>query len=347
MKKSFVCFILILVVIFGSFVDSFASTSTSSDLLVRPKMLMSAPLLTSSGNNDSSSNSVIYDSSRVITLPSIYQQVEYIESTGNGQYIDTNFFPDSNSSFSLKAIKYSTFGSIFGSYDSSSGLFYTFQFSNWDYSFYNIGSFTKISVPYSSSPFEYLFTNSYVKDLSSNSYLVSFTPSSFSVLNNSIKIFKSDHSSSLSSFSLFYFKIYQDNSLVRNFVPCYVKSTGVIGLYDTVNGVFYTNQGTGTFLKGSDILPIQSDPTGETTGSSITSSVALDFVNPIKTILNPIALGINGFIGTVSNAFNSLLSIPGVFASLWAVVPTSVTNIYLALFIVIVFVGILKFLLSK
>lgn len=36
-------------------------------------------------------------------------------------------------------------------------------------------------------------------------------------------------------------------------IPCYRKSDNEIGMYDTVSGTFYTNQGTGTFLKGNDV----------------------------------------------------------------------------------------------
>lgn len=49
-------------------------------------------------------------------------------------------------------------------------------------------------------------------------------------------------------------KLYFDGELIRNFVPCYRVSDSEIGLYDLVNGVFYTNVGTGTFTKGADIV---------------------------------------------------------------------------------------------
>jgi len=48
-------------------------------------------------------------------------------------------------------------------------------------------------------------------------------------------------------------KIYKDGELIRRFIPAYRKSDNVIGMYDTVNDVFYTNAGTGTFTKGNDI----------------------------------------------------------------------------------------------
>lgn len=47
---------------------------------------------------------------------------------------------------------------------------------------------------------------------------------------------------------------------VFNLIPCYRKSDGVIGMYDLVSKVFYTNEGTGTFTKGNDVqykIPIK------------------------------------------------------------------------------------------
>ena len=42
-------------------------------------------------------------------------------------------------------------------------------------------------------------------------------------------------------------------NLIRDMYPCYRKSDNVIGMYDVVNAVFYTNSGTGTFVKGADV----------------------------------------------------------------------------------------------
>ena len=51
---------------------------------------------------------------------------------------------------------------------------------------------------------------------------------------------------------VYYCKITVHGTLVRNFVPCYRKSDNIVGLYDLVNGVFYTNAGTGNFAKGKN-----------------------------------------------------------------------------------------------
>ena len=50
--------------------------------------------------------------------------------------------------------------------------------------------------------------------------------------------------------------IYDNDVLVRDFVPC-KNPSGVIGLYDVVNGVFYQNAGTGEFTAGDEWKPSQ------------------------------------------------------------------------------------------
>ena len=74
--------------------------------------------------------------------------------------------------------------------------------------------------------------------------------------------------------TLYYWKIWDDNNLLRDFVPCYRKSDGVIGLYDRVEGKFYTNKGTGTFLKGNDI---NNNNNGSTTQTSTNETLPNDY----------------------------------------------------------------------
>lgn len=50
-----------------------------------------------------------------------------------------------------------------------------------------------------------------------------------------------------SSCSVSYFKVWQGGTLQRHLIPCYRKSDNEIGMYDIVNGAFYTNAGTGSF----------------------------------------------------------------------------------------------------
>ena len=53
------------------------------------------------------------------------------------------------------------------------------------------------------------------------------------------------------SAKLYSCKIYDNGTLVRDFVPC-KNASGTVGLYDVVNNVFYTNAGTGTFTAGAE-----------------------------------------------------------------------------------------------
>ena len=48
-------------------------------------------------------------------------------------------------------------------------------------------------------------------------------------------------------------KVYDDNILIRDLVPCYRKFDNVIGMLDLVNNVFYANAGSGKFLKGNNV----------------------------------------------------------------------------------------------
>ena len=57
----------------------------------------------------------------------------------------------------------------------------------------------------------------------------------------------------LASMRLYSCKIYNNEKIIRNFIPCYRKTDGVVGVYDLVEKKFYTNLGTGTFIKGNDI----------------------------------------------------------------------------------------------
>lgn len=48
---------------------------------------------------------------------------------------------------------------------------------------------------------------------------------------------------------IFWLRAYQNNVLVRNFIPA-KNSSNVVGMYDTVSKTFFTNAGSGTFTEG-------------------------------------------------------------------------------------------------
>ena len=53
---------------------------------------------------------------------------------------------------------------------------------------------------------------------------------------------------------MYWFRLYDgSDNLLAEYIPCYRRSDNVIGMYDTVAEVFYTNDGSGTFTKGADV----------------------------------------------------------------------------------------------
>ena len=50
---------------------------------------------------------------------------------------------------------------------------------------------------------------------------------------------------------LYSFRIYDGATLVRDFIPC-KNPSGVVGLYEIVEGKFYQNKGTGEFIADAD-----------------------------------------------------------------------------------------------
>ena len=59
------------------------------------------------------------------------------------------------------------------------------------------------------------------------------------------------------TYKLYYFKIWDGETLVRDMIPCYRKTDNVAWLYDLVEWIFYTNQGTGDFIISSPTPPAE------------------------------------------------------------------------------------------
>lgn len=182
-------------------------------------------------------------------LPEEYQEVEYIESTGT-QYIDTQFIPNQDTRMFLDCgIKRIASERYIGSSTTSGRAF-------------SIGhDTTDLSVRYySNTVFTYnISTGRHILDLNKNLLYVdnvlvkTFTKTTFtSNAQISICQYGSD-ANYRAELKIYSSKIWDNDTLVRDFVPCYRKSDNVIGMYDLVTNTFFTNAGDGTFLKGADL----------------------------------------------------------------------------------------------
>lgn len=183
-------------------------------------------------------------------LPEGYTQVAYIESSGT-QYVDTGFKPNQDTrvvaEMELTNPTNSEWYKIFG-YGASS--------SKTKYNLWIDGKGTT-QIHYGSTYKEYSDSSKMLNiDMNQN-----VTTINDIVATNSVQTFQAagsmfifditDYPSYLRAIvKLYSFKIYDNGTLVRDYVPC-TNQTGVGGLYDLANMKFYGNNGTGTFAVGA------------------------------------------------------------------------------------------------
>lgn len=191
-------------------------------------------------------------------LPSEYTQVDYIESSGS-QYIDTGIKGNQDTKteiiFEITNLNYSSNKSFFGSRISTYSKHYGITIASGDqldtlFSGYGTNS--------TSSQEKLTIDTKYkiVKDkniLYLNDTRILEQPYSTFETPTNMYIFAMNQEGAkfYSSIRLFNLKIYNDNTIIRDFIPCYRNSDNEVGLYDLVNNVFYTNQGTGAFTYGN------------------------------------------------------------------------------------------------
>lgn len=195
-------------------------------------------------------------------LPSEYEQVEYIESDGT-QYINTEFYPKYNSRIVIEASGLGTTQWLFGTRDSTSAtatkqfcMYRTASAVRADYFGTKSGASTSLNVSDTTTKIVYdmncnvlAFDGKTITNTAVSSGTCSY-PLYLLTLNNA-----GTAHANMAKVKLYSCKIYDNGTLVRDFVPCrYMGSTLLIkpiGLYDLVNNVFYQNaNGSSKFTKG-------------------------------------------------------------------------------------------------
>lgn len=200
-------------------------------------------------------------------LPSEYQEVEYIESTGT-QWIDTGIL--GNDGIKIECRMGWVNGDrnanhqLFGSRSSSSGArFYITSYQGIDFAH---GGDVRLDFSISAHQlYDFVYDTTlyngtdnvvfkYGVDGNVNTWICPTLKT-----NLSMYIFGSNRTSYTTEKFLypviFASMIITDSSGTKLFngIPCYRKSDGEIGIYNTVTKTFLTNQGTDTFLKGADV----------------------------------------------------------------------------------------------
>lgn len=202
-------------------------------------------------------------------LPSAYQEIEYIESTGT-QFIDTGISDifsnkiEFEFGFSYKRQASNVEYAVFGSKDSNGqGLTCYFPHSYlmdtlscWCGSgtSWNVIALTENTKHSGKATFNVGTGRTFIVD---NTIYTNASVANNAINNGSIFGLFSDKADTLNSGligKIYYWKCKKDGVLVADFVPCYRKSDSEVGMYDLVSGTFFTNQGSGEFLAGVSIL---------------------------------------------------------------------------------------------
>lgn len=198
-------------------------------------------------------------------LPSEYQQVEYIASTGT-QYIDTGYIPNNDPTKELYFETVSMLTSTQSLPDKCVGGVdegnYQIKLPNYS------GSNVEVNLYYKSNTAFRRINNEKVKFIAqgkSGSQYFEYNGASLTAnevktikISNPIYLFGINNANNNSTpwnfIGRIYYALFKENDVpVREFIPCYRVSDNVIGMYDRVNNIFYTNLGTGTFEKGNDV----------------------------------------------------------------------------------------------
>jgi len=180
-----------------------------------------------------------------------YTEVEFLKSTGT-QYIDTGL--GVSSSIKVEITLLPTVQGVderfFGAYDN--GIFLGQLASKWRYG--STCEKNDIAIDYATK------TTVTANGAAWTFNGVEKTASTIGNRGNRMLIFgasyRSDALYGAGRCQIYTCKIWDGANLVRNFVPCIRNSDNKPGMYDRVNNVFYTNQGSGEFLYG----PLKSVP---------------------------------------------------------------------------------------
>ena len=180
-------------------------------------------------------------------LPSEYIELEYIESTGT-QWIDIGINGNARHEFDIQFTDTTTrqlmgYG---GSLTEYWGVKQTGYYEVYTQSSYRAGNRDEIIHDYG------MTKGTEVKLYVNGNVAYSYTGAVGTIANyanNNYKLFGISQNY-LCKARLYSYKMYKNSILERNMVPCVRISDDVAGLYDTVYGVFYENNGSGEFIKG-------------------------------------------------------------------------------------------------
>lgn len=197
------------------------------------------------------------------TLPAGYTQVEYLNS--NAAYIETGYYPKSTTkivaSYQFNAVTPVQMR-IFGE---GGGNLYFCHYINggggWSWTSQNSsGNWTAIGITADTNRHEFILdnkNNAIVFDQGTYVDYMATTHSNTSTVTLALGAYHNEDGTyvNIANMKIYYYYLYENDVLIRAWIPCYRNSDGVAGLYDIVNNQFYssasgTNYGVGPVVSG-------------------------------------------------------------------------------------------------
>ena len=190
------------------------------------------------------------------TLPSGYTELEYIQSSGS-QYINTGFKPNQDTKISI-TVDFPLSGTawLYGGRTSAGSN--SLGFLCEDGSRYRFDYASSVNALTVKPTGKFTIDSDKNKCYINGELVFTATYKTFTSPVN-MYIFNNNNNGSLSggsSAKLYNCSIYDNGVLIRNFIPC-KNASGTVGLYDSINNQFYQNAGSGTFIAGPEISPIE------------------------------------------------------------------------------------------
>ena len=192
----------------------------------------------------------------------LYTELDYIESDGD-QYIDLGFKANQDTRAIIKAQAtdegtFQTGYRLFGARNSASrrGFFISTSSNKLYFDYDNQGStISTFLMDNNLHTYDFNKNNVYVDE----TLIKTFNYTEFTNQYN-LNLFGGNSGGTIvsKSWKIYSFKLYDNDVLIRDLIPCYRNSDNEVGMYDKVNNEFYTNDGTGIFVAGNEsVSPIK------------------------------------------------------------------------------------------
>lgn len=208
---------------------------------------------TNAGSGTFTVGKYVVDSDEILPL-------EYIESTGT-QYVDSGFVPNQDTRVVMSAMvtEISGFGSLGGAAFSvvGGGYYYTLFFNTNGtlgsrYGTQAIKNFGLDAPPWS----EWISCDKNKNVTTANGYTVSANYETFEMAYSGY-LFARNNAGAVDSYNWMRLKscqIYDNGTIVRDYIPAKIPATDDIGLWDRLSGAFYVDAAGGSFVAGPIVV---------------------------------------------------------------------------------------------